>query len=370
MDDKLWGTYGQAAAGMQHAFSVRTSVFDAGDLVSPELENFLDPTEGFEDPNATRLRPNDPTRSQASHGEYWENYGPAIRLYTSFDPGPPPPPPPSPYRVPQVDIDPEDIPPPSSYGASSSYPDALPFTIQWELTLSAPADHVYLTVSRYGGETFVRYAEVAVGAQFPTQTTIDPRWDPDAPTDLSYPTYVTYVIHATAVDVMGRTSNRTCRQVNLRFGWYGVTDPLLAAPAEPSSPIACHPESMDGIGDYFDNLPPNTIEIRRVDHNGNPYTYFRPKRLSVNDPAGSVTLINNDIDPHGFSSLYTWPYPAGLLDTQPIGGVDAMTFGTVAGGDSVTVPLPSGATHRYHWQFLEHGDPRRHRSFKIVVWSP
>lgn len=225
--------------------------------------------------------------------------------------------------------------------------------LRWIMRHSAPIDHIDLRISALtasGNDSLLRqfiYRQrenntIAGGTTF-------------SPAELAGTEMTTFIITGVVVDVLGRSSGITRHQVSPVYGEY------LFAGGHRTGDREFAFEPGGSVGD--------TIEVRSVSRGGRTFTSFSTNQLSLSRTGRTVTLVNNDVVPHHFTSVFTPTY-AQFAPPLGIGGIPRLNFGLLNPGQAVTIGLPENLPQCYRWTLFDQLAPERNEPLLIVVDRP
>lgn len=226
--------------------------------------------------------------------------------------------------------------------------------LRWTMRHSAPIDHIDLRISvltASGNDSVVRqfiYRQrenntIAGGTTF-------------SPMELAGTGITTFVISGVVVDVLGRSSKITRHQVSTVNAPY-----VFAADHRSGDQDFAFESSGRNEGD--------TIEVRSISRDGRSFTDFSSRQLSLSRTARTVTMVNNDVIPHHFTSVFTATYPE-FIPPLGVGGIARLNFGLLNPGQSVTIGLPGNPPQCYRWTLFDQLTPERSTPLVIVVDRP
>ncbi|MCE7933754.1 MAG: hypothetical protein DYG96_04075 [Chlorobi bacterium CHB2] len=228
--------------------------------------------------------------------------------------------------------------------------------LRWQMRHSAPIDHIDLRISaitRSGTDSLVRQfiyrqrenGTIAGGTTF-------------SPAEIAGAEVVTFAVSGVAVDMLGRSSRIMRHQVSLAIaGYTRPTRHLIGSEEYALEPFGQSESATD------------TIVVRSISRDGRTATGFSTNRLSLSRRSRTVTMVNNDVIPHHFTSVFTPTY-AEFAPPIGIGGIPRLNFGLLSPGQTVTIALPDPLPQCYQWTLFDQHAPAPNQPLRIVVDRP
>jgi hypothetical protein len=219
--------------------------------------------------------------------------------------------------------------------------------LRWIVRTATPIDHIDLRITRDGNDSLLRHFVYRPrNGDLPMGTTLDPRTLADRPQDLG-----TLRVSAVAVDVLGRASRLTAHDIELTAGRrYG----------------AGHFEDAPNSADLGSDSRRDTIVLGSETRDGRTYTTYSTTRLSITRASRTITMVNNDVAPHHFRSVYTPTY-AEFEPSLGIGGVPQIDFGRLGPGETRIVTLPEELRTCYRWTLYDRENPTSASRLTVIV---
>jgi len=226
--------------------------------------------------------------------------------------------------------------------------------LRWTIRHSAPIDHIDLRISAItlsGTDSLLRQfiyrqrenGTIAGGTLF-------------FPAELAGPEVSVFNISGVVVDVLGRNSRITQHTINPAHTGYTYTT---------EHSVGSESFAFEGT----ESSSGDTIEIRSVSRGVRSFTSFSTQRLSIGRTSRTVTLMNNDVIPHHFTSVFTPTY-AEFAPPLGIGGIPRLNFDVLQPGQSVTIGLPNNLPQCYQWTLFDQLAEQRQEPLTIVVARP